>query len=112
MARPGADEENNVAALPLVQNLGVAFLGQLARVALEPRDQVLAPAMVDVGIGFLVIPKMRWISLGVRLSIFMQFFLQVDARIAKSANDQVGADADIFRNIPAGVIDNDIFLAI
>jgi hypothetical protein len=72
----------------------------------EPCHEVLALTVVDIAIGLLIFPNMRGVAFGVRLTVLMDFFLQIHMRMAERANHQVRADAGIIWDIPAGIRDN------
>ena len=86
-----------------------AIIGDRVRLplAIEVGREVQDPAMIDVGIRSLRAPFF-WILVPRELHVFVNFLLQINTRLAKSANHHIRADAGIVRDIAIGIVKLDV----
>jgi hypothetical protein len=76
---------------------------------LEEDHQIWDAAVVDISVGMAEQPaSLVRIRREILLHVFVNFFLQVDAYSAVAANDLVGANAGVRRNVPARIRNSDI----
>jgi len=113
-AHDDSDVRNVAAEVP-----GDEFAGQIVG-AVESNRQRFAfarkkdlkirnAAMVDVGVRVSEHPApLVRIEREIRLHVFVNFFLQIDAKRAVGADDFVGADASAGGNIAVGIGDSDV----